>query len=198
MELPDISAKLIGLKKADLKLREKLVKSGKLFQGYNEEMRSLHKINGDILMEIISEIGYPTIEKVGEEANEATWLVIQHAIDQPQLILLCEKLLKTAVEEGQAEPIHLAFLTDRIAVLQNKPQLFGTQFDWGPNGELHPNHYDDLILVNERRKAIGLNTLEEQTDIIRKRAAQENQIPPDNIEARKNEMEKWKREVGWI
>ena len=40
------------------------------------------------------------------------------------------------------------------------------------------------------RKSIGLNSLEEQTDIIRRQAKTENQLPPTDFEKRKQEMEK--------
>jgi hypothetical protein len=106
--------------------------------------------------------------------------------------------LEIAVRESKADPKSLAYLTDRIAVLEETPQLYGTQFDWDENGKLCPNHFDDLTKVNERRKLIGLNTLEEQTEIIRKRVQDEKQTPPKDFDNRKQEIEKWKRNVGWI
>lgn len=68
-----IAEEIIELKNADLELRDKLIQSGKLFDGYNREMESLHNKNAEILDNIIDEIGYPTIEKVGKEANQAGW-----------------------------------------------------------------------------------------------------------------------------
>jgi hypothetical protein len=90
-------------------------------------------------------------------------------------MIRCKELLEEAGAEKKAEPRYLTYLTDRIAVLSGEPQLYGTQFDWDVNGELSPNTYDDLALVNSRRKAIGLNSLEEQTILIRNRAKVENQ-----------------------
>jgi hypothetical protein len=52
-----------------------------------------------LLNKIIDEIGYPTIEKVGKEASEAAWLVIQHAIGQPHFMKKCVKLLKNAANQ---------------------------------------------------------------------------------------------------
>jgi hypothetical protein len=54
-----------------------------------------------------------------------------------------------------------------------------------------------LINVNQRRKSIGLNTLEEQAEIIRKQAKNENRSSPTDFEERKKEIEKWKKNVGW-
>jgi hypothetical protein len=198
MDYISIAEKIIELKNTDLTLREKLAKSGELSEGYNEEMKLLHNKNANILNEIIDTIGYPTIDKVGKEANEAAWLIIQHSIGQPEFMRKCAALLENAVKENRADVKSLAFLTDRIAVLEEKPQLYGTQFDWDKFGNLTPNPFDDLNKVNERRKSIGLNTIEEQTEIIRARVKSENQSPPKDIEKRKQEIDQWKMNVGWI
>ena len=92
----------------------------------------------------------------------------------------------------------MAYLTDRIAVFENKPQRYGTQFDWDQNGELSPNRFDDLEKVNKRRKSIGLNSIEEQTELIMQQAKNNNEEPPNDFEERKQEIETWKRTVGWI
>ena len=197
MDYKNIAKKIIDLINADLALRDKLIQSRQLSHGYNEEMKELHNKNAEILSDIIDKIGYPTTDKVGKEANEATWLIIQHAIGQPEFMRKCAKLLERAVSENKADPKSLAYLTDRIAVFEGKEQLYGTQFDWDEYGNLSANPFDDLTKVNERRKSIGLNTLEEQTEIIRKQAENENQSPPTDLEKRKQEIEVWKRNVGW-
>lgn len=198
MKYPLLAEKIINLKNADLDLRNKLIHSGKLSDGYNDEMKALHYYNAQVLSEIIDIIEYPTIDKVGEEANEATWLIIQHAIEQPKFMKKCLKLMKIAVKEKNSDPKNVAYLTDRIAVFEGKPQFYGTHFDWDENGILSPNVFDDLIKVNKRRKSIGMNTLEEQTKIIRKRVKLENQKPPSDFEKRNKEVEAWRRKIGWI
>lgn len=197
MDLKNIAENIIDLKNADLALREKLIQSGQLSNGYNEEMKELHNRNAKILSAIIDTIGYPTIDKVGKEANEATWLIIQHSIAQPEFMKKCAKLLEKAVSENKADQKSLAYLTDRIAVFEGKEQLYGTQFDWDEHGNLSPNPFDDINKVNKRRVSIGLNTLEEQTEIIRRQAKNEKQSPPIDFEERKQEFEEWKRNVGW-
>ncbi|WP_130736032.1 DUF6624 domain-containing protein [Flavobacterium sp. J27] len=193
----NLSTKIIALKNADIALREKLVQNGKLFDGYHESMKALHNKNAKALAVIIEKIGYPTVDKVGKEANEAAWLIIQHAIEQPKFMKKCAQLLEIAVNENNASPINLAYLIDRIAVFEDRPQLYGTQFDWDENGELSPNLFYHWDKVNERRISIGLNTLEEQTEIIRQNAKKENQFPPFDFEKRKEEIDEWKKRVGW-
>jgi hypothetical protein len=197
MDYKSIAEKIIDLKNADLALRDKLIQNGQLGNGYNKEMESLHNRNAKILNEIMGTIGYPTIDNIGKEATEAAWLVIQHSIGQPKFMKKCVEFLQSAVNENKADPKNLAYLTDRIAGFEGKPQLYGTQFDWDENGKLSPNRFDELTKVNERRKSIGLNTLEEQTEIIRRQAQNESQSSPIDFEKRKQDFEEWKRNVGW-
>jgi len=124
MDYKNVAERIIGLKNADFELRNKLVKSGQLGNGYNEEMKKLHNRNTSILNEIIEAIGYPTIDKVGNEASEAAWLVIQHSIGHPNFMKKCLELLDKAVSENKAKPTNLAYLTDRIAHFEGKPQLY--------------------------------------------------------------------------
>ncbi|SHL32534.1 DUF6624 domain-containing protein [Flavobacterium chilense] len=190
--------RIIELKNADLKLRESLIEKKELSDGYNKEIEKLHNKNAQLLNDIIDTIGYPTIDKVGTEASEAAWLIIQHSIGQPEFMKKCAEELKKAITKNKANPINLAYLTDRIAVFEDKPQLYGTQFDWDENGELSPNYFDDLTKVNQRRKQIGLPTLEDQIEIMRKRIAEENQSPSKDQEKRKQEIIEWRKKTGWI
>jgi len=189
---------IIQLKEADGNFRNKLVKAGKLSNGYNPDMENLHIQNAKKLNSIIEHIGYPTPEKVGQEASEAAWIIIQHAISLPSFMKRCATLLKKAVAENETDPKNLAYLTDRIAMFEGNKQIYGTQFDWDENSEMSPYPYDDLLKVNERRKLLGLNSLEEQTKEIRKRIKDENQHPPKDLLERKREYDKWRKKVGWI
>lgn len=198
MIYPEIAKGITAMKDADLALREKLVQSGQLFEGYHPEMEQLHLAHARILEELIDRIGYPTIEKVGEVASEAAWLLILHAISRPEFMIKCRTLLEAAVSENKANLIHLAYLTDRIAVLSSQPQLYGTQFDWDEDGNLSPNRYDDLDEVNSRRKALGLNSLDEQTILMRIQAEKENHSFPVDFERRKRQYDGWRKKVGWL
>lgn len=198
MKFKNFADDLIALKEADLKLRDTLIQKGELNNGYNKTMEKLHIKNAAVVNDIIDKIGYPTIDKVGKAASEAAWLVIQHAIGQPAFMRKCCLLLEKAVNEKKANPKNLAYLTDRIAFFEGKPQLYGTNFDWDENGRMSPHPYDDLQKVNLRRKAIGLNTLEEQTAIIRQQFHDENQSPPEDFQKRKQAYDEWRSKVGWL
>ncbi len=198
MDYSKIAKEIIELQNADLELRDKLIQNGQLSEGYNKEMEALHNRHAENLNNIINKIGYPTIEKVGKEASDAAWLVIQHSIGQPEFMKKCAVLLEKAVAENQADAKHLAYLTDRIAVFEGRAHLYGTQFDWDENGEMNPQPFDDLEKVNFRRKTIGLNSLEQQTEIIRKQIIAENQKPPADRKERTKQADEWRKKVGWI
>ncbi|MFB9080180.1 DUF6624 domain-containing protein [Flavobacterium procerum] len=198
MDYKDAANTIINLKNRDLELRDRLLQRGELSEGYNKEMEAMHNKNALILEGIIDKIGYPGIDKVGKEASEAAWLIIQHAIGQPRFLKRCLNLLEHAVDQNKADPKNLAHLADRIAVFEDNPQLYGTQFDWDAAGELSPNTFDDIQKVNRRRKNIGLNSLEEQTEIIRNRIKNENQAPPADFEQRKHKFNEWRKAAGWI
>jgi hypothetical protein len=184
----DISKKIIALKNRDLEFRDRLIQSGKLNDAYDPEMEKIHLENAAILEKIIDEFGFPT----DMEANNAAWLIIQHAISNPIFMKKCLPILRNI------NPIQYAYLLDRIYVLEGKLQQYGTQFDWDEKGELSPNPYDDLEKVNQRRQTLGLNSLEDQTKLLRIQAMNQNQSPPKNPLKKKKEMEAWRKKVGWI
>ncbi len=197
MNYKDFAEQIIALQNADLQLRDELMRDGQLFDGYNKQMEKLHNENAEVLKRIIETIGYPTIDKVGKQANDACWLVIQHSIGQPAFMKECAVLLEKAVHENKADPKQLAYLTDRIAVLEGRPQFYGTNFDWDEKGELSPRPVYGINKVDQRRKSIGLNSLEEQTKIIRQQAIEEGQEPPADINERKKLYNAWRKNVGW-
>jgi len=188
--------RIIELSEKDLELRTKLIKEEKLSENYNSEMEALHNKNAEELQQLIEKFGFPFEQIVGKKAANAAWLIIQHSISKPEFMRYC----KAKMEENKVDcnKIHLAYLIDRIAFFEGKQQLFGTQFDWNENNKLVPIEYDTINLVNQRRKSIGLNTLEEQTKIIRDSAISENQKPPHDYKKRKKEFDFWRKKVGWI
>lgn len=197
MEYKAIATQLIAMKEADLACRQRLIAKGQLHEGYNTEMAAIHDRNASAVEEIINKIGYPTTSKVGKVASEAAWLIIQHAIGRPLFMKKCLTALQAAAADDALLGNQLAYLSDRIAVLEGKPQLYGTQFDWDEAGQLSPCPMDDLAAVNLRRATLGWDSLEERTSAIRRQAQQENQRPPSDLRQRNLEMAKWKRSVGW-
>jgi hypothetical protein len=189
--------RLIAAAKADLALRAQLATSGALFEGYNPEMEALHLTNASLLEAFMGEHGWPSRTVLGEEAAAAAMLILQHAISRPDLQRGALGLLAAAAEAGEASPVDAAYLADRIAVLEGKPQLFGSQFDWDESGALSPAPILDPDSVDERRAQLGLPPIGETIAAMRARAAAEGDAPPSDMAARRAAQAAFLARVGW-
>lgn len=149
-----LQEELVKMKQADLRLRDSLLKNGSLYEGYDDEMESLHLHNAERLGEIIHSHGWPGKSLVGKEGADAAFLIAQHAISNPPLQRSFLSSLTEAVFKGEATEIQQACLQDRILFNEGKPQKFGMLFDWNENGQLYTD-VDDVVLANKRRKKLG-------------------------------------------
>jgi hypothetical protein len=182
----------------DLSLREELTSDGSLFEGYHPRMQQMHSRNAERLLRIIQQNGWPGHSLVGEDGAEAAWMIVQHAVAEPDLQRQALTLMNEAAQQGEAQLWQVAMLEDRIRMLEGRSQLYGTQFDWDENGEMSPYpEIEDVEEVDERRRGVGLGPLQE--DIMRRRGGitQTKERPPKNVAKRREEMEEWAREVGW-
>ncbi|TRW27090.1 hypothetical protein FMM05_00115 [Flavobacterium zepuense] len=178
-----IAKELIEMANHDLHVREKLLNEGKLTSGYNPDMERVHRINAARLEEIIDAIGYPTTSKVGKEASDAAWLIVQHAISEPALMKRCYAIF---IEIGDdINPQNLAYLYDRICYFEGKPQKYGTQFD---DRGMYP--VEDKAEMVRLREALHLKPHDE--GVILEHQAGHDLHPSDS------EFNKWRKEVGWI
>ena len=73
--------------------------------------------------------------------------------------------MKAHAETGQVSHADIAYLTDRVHVNEEKPQVFGTQFHV-VEGVRKPRPIRDSERVDERRKSMGLSTLNEYTEFM--------------------------------
>jgi hypothetical protein len=116
------------------------------------------------MREIVAEHGWPGRKLVGDDGAAAAWLLVQHADQHRDFQKQCLALLEAAVAAGDAEPRHLAYLHDRVAVAEQRPQRYGTQF--GEDGE--PAPIEDEANVDARRAAVGLGTMAEYREEMRR------------------------------
>ncbi|MFI2713807.1 DUF6624 domain-containing protein [Micromonospora sp. NPDC018662] len=115
------------------------------------------------LSQIVDRQGWPRRSRVGKEAATAAWLLAQRADHDPDFQRRCLRLLAHTVDDGEAEPSHLAYLTDRVRRAEGRPQRYGTQFWCGPDGAgpLQPQPIEDLQHLDERRRSVGLGPFAE-------------------------------------
>ncbi|PWN71092.1 hypothetical protein C1631_000230 [Chryseobacterium phosphatilyticum] len=177
---------IIKLADYDLQVRAQLASDGKLSGGYHPEMERVHQTNAKRLREIIAEIGFPTISKIGAQASDAAWLIIQHSIGEPEFMKACYQMMEE--NSNDINPIHKAYLYDRIQVFQSKPQKYGTQLT--AEG-VYP--VEDKEKLNQERVRIHLPELSVQ---------EINNIPDakniPEIDSQDQEYNNWRKKVGWL
>ena len=117
--------------------------------------------NTDRLRNIVADVGWPGRALVGEQAAEHAWLIAQHADHQLDSQRVFLGVLRRAVAAGDASAQHLAYLTDRVAMNEGRPQLYGTQVADMEDGVPVSWPIEDPDRVDERRSAVGLPPLKE-------------------------------------
>lgn len=190
----NIRKELLAMREADSVTRERLAKTGELFEGYNAEMEAVHLRNAARLEELIDEYGWLGKSKVGEDGAEAAWLIVQHAISLPKFCKKALEMLEEAGKTGEVPRWQAAYLSDRIAFFENRPQRYGTQADWNKNGEMEIWNLENEEKVNEYRAEVGLKPLENK--VLQSEEFKEN--APENRDERDRESKEWARNVGWI
>lgn len=192
-----LARELCDMLAEDTKVRAELASDGSLFGGYHPRMREVHDRNAGRLRDIWAEFGWPGKTLVGAEASHAAWVVLHHAIAQPEFQRAGLTVLQKLADAGEVDPVNVAMMDDRIATYEGRPQPFATQFDWDENGVLNPLEYDDEVLVNARRAAFGMPTLAEDTAMRRTAAALGNETPPADWHAYQAERLEWLKQTGW-
>lgn len=102
------------------------------------------------LEQLLSHCGWPG-ELDKKRAAFSAFLIIQHAPLDYQLKYF--EMVKAANGRGEIPNEKFVWLVDRILVKQGKPQLYGTEFEYGSN-KVAP--IDDPKNLNTRRKKMGL------------------------------------------
>ena len=166
----ELARELGEMAERDQQLLQELFETGELpSEEYHPQMRALHESNTSALKEIITKYGWPGISLVGAEGAESAWLIAQHAVSDTKFMSDCIELLKIAMAAGDVEGWQLAFLEDRVRTMSGKDQIYGTQFNVDEEGWPTPFPITEPETVNERRKALGLNSLEERLEEMRER-----------------------------
>lgn len=112
------------------------------------------------MKQIVAEIGWPTVSKVGKEGANNAWLLVQHADHDVVFQEQCLSLMKES-PEGEVNRTDIAYLEDRVRVNQGRGQLYGTQFTQ-ENKQHIPRLIEDEENVDERRAELGIGPLSEQ------------------------------------
>jgi hypothetical protein len=104
------------------------------------------------LRAIIHEYGWPGNSLVGREGARAAWLIAQHADFDREFRHECLAAIEEAYLLGDVDGHDLAYLTDRVASAEGKPQIYGTQGAHGYTPEREAE-------IDARRHEVGLPSL---------------------------------------
>jgi 23S rRNA (guanosine2251-2'-O)-methyltransferase len=120
--------------------------------------------NAERLTALIETLGaWPGLREVGADGADAAWMLAQHADGANDHRRGWLPLIESAVGTGDADPRHLATLTDRVAAVERAPQRFGTVVILAADGEPEfPLPVEDAGHLDERRRALGLPTVTEE------------------------------------
>jgi hypothetical protein len=117
--------------------------------------------NTAALKELLKAHVWFKISEFGVEADDNAWLLVQHADQdvpfQKQVLPILEKLYPI----GETNSRNYAYLYDRVATAEKRPQRFATQGRCISPGRWEPFTSEDPGSLEQRRKAMGLSSLEE-------------------------------------
>jgi hypothetical protein len=160
LKAPEVRTQLLAMVDIDQAQRNAWIDAHKRNAGSAAEAPLLAAmIDGDqqrtaALHVIVDKLGWPGKPAVGEDGAHAAWLLVQHADKDPDFAKRALGLMEPLVKPGEVDARDYAYLYDRVAVHDNRPQRYGTQFKDG-----YPNPIEDEAHVDERRAAVGLGTM---------------------------------------
>jgi hypothetical protein len=152
---------LLEMRAEDRTVRQELIDSGELGGPYVPRMEDVHRNNAARLRELIELYGWPAEDVAGQDGAEAAWLIAQHAVGEPDFQRRVLALLCTCVAENRVPAWHAAYLEDRIAMHEGRPQRYGTQWvQDSTDGRFRPWSLADADHVNDLRGEVGLRPMQ--------------------------------------
>jgi hypothetical protein len=182
--------KLTFLVNQDHQMREVLLQRGILSDSYHPEMEKVHLNNAHKLAGMIEKKGFPVLSNAGEKGVRLSWLIVHHAISLPDFMR--ESLIQMRLAAAQNDYLLelLAYIEDRIAYFEGRPQLYGTNMDW-VKGELKRTPIEDISRLDSRRKSLGLPPIHQVP------LAGLLDRPPKDPHKKEADFKAWLVKVGW-
>ncbi|HEY9105177.1 MAG TPA: carboxypeptidase-like regulatory domain-containing protein [Roseateles sp.] len=97
------------------------------------DMQEVGRANQAQLAQWLQARDFPRAADVGFDGVGAFWLLLQHA---PDLMAPCLPQLRAAAAAGELQRSNLALSEDRLAMVQGRPQRYGSQLQPGKDGKL--------------------------------------------------------------
>jgi len=189
-----LRSELLAMKLEDERLHAELSDAGALTGHYVPSLQALHEKNAARLREILASHGWPNEATVGSDGAYAAWLIVQHAIGDPSLQRQVLPLLQKEASQGRVPEWQSAYLADRIAMYEQRPQRYGTQWlDDPQDGRTRPWPLEEPERVNSVRESVGLGPM-------RPIPEQGPDLPLDEQQSMRNNQrwwQDWLASRGW-
>ncbi|WP_328459330.1 DUF4135 domain-containing protein [Streptomyces sp. NBC_00448] len=159
---------LLALERVDAPLRERWAATRMQDASLGRRLDRLTRAGMRRLHAAVAERGWPDTAAVGPRAAGAAARLLQHATGELDFRKQCLELMRAAARKGGAPWEEVARLTDALRLAEGLPQVYGTKFaDVG--GVLEPCAIEDADGVDDRRAALGLESLHAYTERVRTR-----------------------------
>jgi hypothetical protein len=157
----ELKEEFLAIYEDDQKDRQYAVSNRNLGKDENERLfkriKELEKVTRVKVASILDNYGWLGTYDVGKEANEAIAMVLIHcdSLGMQEKFL---PLLKRSFKKGKSKGVQYARLVDRMAVLKNKKQRYGSQIDFA-SGKAQLYKLFKPFRVDNRRKKVGMGPL---------------------------------------
>lgn len=158
-------------KRAELDQTAAWIPEGKFKEYSNQEWEaykdSVFTTNKVFLEKVLNKYGYPGYDLVGKDGEKNYWLMVQHCDFDPEFQSRVLEKLKQQVNAKNAGGRNFGLLSDRVNLNSGKKQVYGTQVTYvRETGQAIPKPLLDSLTVNERRKTVGLEPIEEYLNMM--------------------------------
>jgi hypothetical protein len=118
-------------------------------------------VNVGWLKPLLLRWGFPSRAQVGKEGQQAAFLLVQHADQDPGFQAAVLPLLDSAFARGEIPGEAVAMLTDRVRAAQHQRQLYGTQLKMPEGRVVIDPPVEDSAGLDARRARMGLPPMQE-------------------------------------
>lgn len=126
---------------------------------FQPEIQANIRNNAQWLKGALDKVGWFDISRYGEEASQAAWLLIQHSDHDLAWQNSMLAVLAPRVRSGDMQAKYYAYLVDRVAVNEKRPQVYGTQGSCTGPGNWQPFELVEPKGLDTRRQSVGLEPI---------------------------------------
>jgi hypothetical protein len=160
-----LSSLLDSLKVEDQKWRHLIhkvtIKETDSISIVSKGVRAVDSMNYLVIKPLFDKDGYPGYNKVGIKSSHNFWLLVQHADRHPDFQDSVLVRMKVEADKGNSSLQDYAYLLDRVLINTGQKQVYGTQMTLNSSKTSYEcKPVIDPEKLNERRKQVGLSTLE--------------------------------------